>query len=481
MITSMLNSTVCLLQLLLNHSNYPYLDPNTTHTVGHFENKMSHETIAPFNFFKGHPTVSILPTKEIMEATIRIMKRFNKTMDTYDDFVNRHPLDYGTDPGNLEVRKLIAKWNDKNFNVVRPSNPDCINLTSGASAGLMNLLLQLTSPHHGLTRRAFFISPTYFLINSVFIDAGFGGKLSAVVEQEDGQVDVKKFGERLNYYDSLLPKPKASICKEDIPQIYDPSRPLKKIFRYVLYVVPSFSNPKGSSLTDETKLALIKLARKHDMLIVCDDVYDLLDYREGENLKHSKRMVYLDRETLPEGEEYGNVISNATFSKLLGPGLRAGYQESSTPKLAYLLSQGGANKSGGTPSQLNTVIIGDLLKAGVVDKVIAGLNRVYSERAKVLKQSIKKYLPDGTKASAFEGGYFGWVELPERYDLKEIAAECLRRGVVLATGDNFEVTGDPQGWGKHCVRLSLSFLSPDKIKEDIKIWGDVCKNSVKDA
>lgn len=416
-----------------------------------------------------------------MEATIRIMKRFNNTMDTYDDYVNRHPLDYGTDLGNLEVRKLIAKWNDRNFNVKKPSNPDCINLTSGASAGLMNLLLQLTSPHHALTRRAFFVSPTYFLINSVFIDAGFGGKLSAVVEQDDGQVDLEKFARVLDYNDSLSPKPKESLGKEDIAQIYDPSRPPKKIFRYVFYVVPSFSNPKGSTLTDETKLGLIKLARKHDMLIVCDDVYDLLDYREGANLKHNKRMVYLDRETLPEGEEYGNVISNATFSKLLGPGLRAGYQESSTPKLAYLLSQGGANKSGGTPSQLNTVIIGDLLKTGIVDKVIAGLNKEYSARAKVLKESIKKYLPNGTKYSAFEGGYFGWVVLPEEYNLKKIADECLKRGVVLATGDNFEVTGDPQGWGKHCVRLSLSFLPQTEIQKGIKIWGDVCKDSIEKA
>ncbi|VEU20508.1 DEKNAAC101294 [Brettanomyces naardenensis] len=398
-------------------------------------------------------------------------------MDNYDGKTNTHPLDYGTDPGNLEVRKLIAGWNDRNFGLTSPSDPDCLNLTSGASVGLTNILQQFTSPQNDLTRRAFFVSPTYFLINSIFIDGGFGGKLSAVVEEEDGQIDIPKFEKQIQYYESIEPKPKDTITEEDIKAIFDPSRPVKKIFRYVLYVVPTFSNPKGGSLNMKTRLALIELARKYHILIVCDDVYDLLDYREGSNLQHYKRLVYLDRETLPEGEVYGNVISNATFSKLVGPGLRAGYQESATPKLAFLLSQGGASRSGGSPSQLNTIIIGDIIRTGEIDTIISALVKEYSARAKVLKQSIRKYLPKGTKFSAFEGGYFGWVVLPDLYDLKKISNECLKRGVVLATGDNFEVTGDRKGWGSHGVRLSLSFLSPGEIEEGIKIWGDVCKDS----
>ncbi|QPG77292.1 hypothetical protein FOA43_004700 [Brettanomyces nanus] len=435
---------------------------------------MSHHSIAPYNFFKGHPTVTLLPTREIMDATMHILKRFDHTMDTYDGLKNTHPLDYGTDPGNFEVRSLIASWNDNNFHVTTPSNPDCINLTAGASFGLVNLLQQATSPHNGVTRRAFFPSPTYFLINSIFIDGGFGGKLSAILEKDDGQIDLDNLEKKIQYYELFDPKPELAITKDDIREIYDPSRPMKKIYRYLLYLVPTFSNPKGGSLTIENRLALIELARKYNMLIVCDDVYDLLDYREGAEPKYYKRMVYLDRETLPEGEEYGNVVSNATFSKLLGPGLRAGYQETATPKLAYLLSQGGAIMSGGSPAQLNTIIIGELIKTGVIDRVIADLVKVYSIRAKVLKNSIRKYLPEGTKFTFFDGGYFGWVTLPDGYDLKMISEECTKRGVILATGDNFEVSGDFKGWGEHAVRLSLSFMTSDELEKGIKIWGEVC-------
>lgn len=433
---------------------------------------MSHQKVAPYNFFSGQPATELLPAHEIMEATIRILKRFDKTMDDYNGSDDHHPLNYGTDPGNLQVRRIIAKWNDQNFKLPTPTDPDCINLDSGASYGVMNLLSQFASPQNGVTRRAFLVSPTYFLINSAFIDAGFGGKLTAVRQLDDGQIDLDQFAQTLEYYDSLSPPPKTTITKEDIPAIYDPYRPIKRIFRYIMYLVPTFSNPMGWSLSDETKLGLIELARKHDMLIVTDDVYDLLDYRGVPD--RYKRMVHLDRQTLPAGNKYGNVLSNATFSKLIGPGLRAGYQESATPELAFLVSQGGAHKSGGSPSQLNTVIVGELIKTGTMDDQIEQLKAVYSARAQAFKDCIPKYLPKGTKATPIDGGYFFWVTLPDEYDLEAIDKECSENGVILATGGQFEVTGDELGWGKHCIRLSVSHLSVETIEKGMAIWGEIC-------
>ncbi|GMF06429.1 unnamed protein product [Ambrosiozyma monospora] len=92
-----------------------------------------------------------------------------------------------------------------------------------------------------------------------------------------------------------------------------------------------------------------------------------------------------------------------------------------------------------------------------------------------MKKALVEYLPEGTTISALEGGYFTWVSLPPQYDSLAIAKECETRGVILATGDNFEVNGDAKGWGKSGVRLSLSHLDADKIEEGIKIWGEVCK------
>lgn len=56
------------------------------------------------------------------------------------------------------------------------------------------------------------------------------------------------------------------------------------------------------------------LSREHDLLVVCDDVYNLLPY---------------DSDTPPKRlfAYGGNVISNGSFSKLISPGIRIGWME----------------------------------------------------------------------------------------------------------------------------------------------------------
>lgn len=435
---------------------------------------MSHQRIAAYNFFKGHPSTELLPAEAIQRASQKVLTTFNQSMAHYDGLENTHPLNYGPDLGNLEVRTYLSQWNDRLFQLKTATDPNCINLTNGASFGLMNALSQCTYPFDDVTKQIFLITPTYFLINSIFIDAGYAGKLSGIEEFENGKIDLDGLESKLKEIESS--KPSIPITDEMISKTSNPHKEMKKIYNYVLYVVPTFSNPKGGTLSIETKLKLIEIARKYNMLIVCDDVYELLDFNSDKpDFEYHKRMVYLDRETLPEGEKFGNVISNSTFSKILGPGLRIGWQETATPKLARLLANGGANMSGGTPGHFNTVIVGEMLKNGDVDKIISKLNKIYSERAIALKESVEKYMPRNTKISPVDGGYFSWVTLPDGYNNQAIAKECSKRGVILATGDNFEVTGDSFGWGEHGVRISISNLECDEIERGIEIWGTVCE------
>jgi DNA-binding transcriptional MocR family regulator len=101
---------------------------------------------------------------------------------------------------------------------------------------------------------------------------------------------------------------------------------------------------------------LVRLAREYDALIVCDDVYDFLWWdaskpgvpepgaAKGVAKAVLPRLVDVDR-TLDGGAEertgadgFGNVLSNGSFSKICGPGVRTGWAEAA-PKLAYALSQ----------------------------------------------------------------------------------------------------------------------------------------------
>lgn len=90
-------------------------------------------------------------------------------------------------------------------------------------------------------------------------------------------------------------------------------------FGSVLYCVPTHANPTGSILSNEKRKRLVQLGRKYNMLIICDDVYDILTFK-GEI---PQRLVAYDLET--DGQSV--VISNGSFSKLLAPGARVGWIE----------------------------------------------------------------------------------------------------------------------------------------------------------
>ena len=138
--------------------------------------------------------------------------------------------------------------------------------------------------------------PTYFLALEVFRELGF--QLRSLPTDDDG-ILLSHLEKDLNSDVSLR------------------APDLKRKFATAVYLVPSFNNPTGRSLSALRRRQLIDLAYKHNFLIICDDVYDLLHYRDGQEVVEEP-LISMD-----VGE--GRVISNCTFSKILGPGLRLGW------------------------------------------------------------------------------------------------------------------------------------------------------------
>lgn len=80
------------------------------------------------------------------------------------------------------------------------------------------------------------------------------------------------------------------------------------------------------NLLTEVCKRLIKLAREHSFVVVCDDVYNLLHYED--DFPPHRLFYYDDSEDLDY--DGGNVISNGSFSKILSPALRVGWMECGT-------------------------------------------------------------------------------------------------------------------------------------------------------
>ena len=130
-----------------------------------------------------------------------------------------------------------------------------------------------------------------------------------------------------------------------------PARPWNKIYRHIIYAVPTFANPSSKTMTLQRRQELVTVAREYDALVITDDVYDQLQW-ESKPSPASKskpetavqpRIVDVDRffdggTNRPGADGFGNAVSNGSFSKIVGPGCRTGWAEG-TPKLAYGLSQ----------------------------------------------------------------------------------------------------------------------------------------------
>lgn len=426
------------------------------------------------NFFKGHPTKTLLPRAQLAEAFKQVLVGTDY-LDYDNDPLNQPPLTYGTDPGNYDVRKTIAKWSDRHFNITTPSDPNSINLTGGASYGIANILTSLTSPL--VTERIFVVSPTYFLINFAFIDAGFENKITAVPETPLAkyEIDLDYLESQLKKYSEGKPQP-----GENEINVYEDyaGRGLSKLYRFVIYLVPTYSNPGGLTYSLETRTKLIELARKYDLLIVSDDVYDNLNYGAGQEDKKVLKFSAIDHSSLPSQFKFGNTVSNSSFSKLIAPGLRVGWQESASPALANQLATTGANKSGGTPSQLNSLVVANLIESGELDKIIKSFNVEYKLRADTLLKAVDEYLPKKyTTIYGGQGGYFLWVEIKApNVDIQEINKLLKQQyNVTIPDGSNFEVIGDEKGLSKYGSRLCTALLTQEEIKQGIERWGQVIK------
>lgn len=240
------------------------------------------------------------------------------------------------------------------------------------------------------------------------------------------------------------------------------------------------------------RIALIKLARKHDALIITDDVYDFLQWptsppstSNGANTTSLTkallpRLVDLDRtiDPVPGPDSFGNAVSNGSFSKIAGPGVRTGWAES-TRKFTYGLSQCGSSRSGGAPSQLTATIINQLLTSSALQTQIESvLKPAYQKRYSLMIEAIKRELiPLGVtvgddtlngKYGVF-GGYFIWIELPRGVDAEFVAGKAKsEEELIVAPGKIFEVRGDESVKFPKGLRLCFSWEAEDDLVSSSK-------------
>lgn len=251
------------------------------------------------------------------------------------------------------------------------------------------------------------------------------------------------------------------------------------------------------------RTGLVKLARKYDALVVCDDVYDCLQWPVGGELKPPSqwppemklpRLCDIDlamgaAENDPRG--FGHAVSNGSFSKMVGPGIRTGWVEGS-PAFAYGVAQTGSTKSGGSPSQFCAAMMARLISSGELEDYLEKTVRpALQRRHALMMDAIHRYLTplgdvkvreSGLLGARTYGGYFVWLTLAGGVSARVVADKALRdANVIVGSGDMFQVHGDEERLSfDGAIRLTFSWESEEDIVEGVRRLGDVIRKVKED-
>jgi len=243
-------------------------------------------------------------------------------------------------------------------------------------------------------------------------------------------------------------------------------------------------------MSSSKRKQLVQLARKYDALIITDDVYDFLQWRAAPNSSSTSatpkapvpRLIDIDRtlHPTPPVDSFGNALSNGSFSKIVGPGVRTGWAEAA-PKLIYGLSQCGSSRSGGAPSQLVATMMCELLKSGSLQAHIKEtLVPVFAKSYAIMLAAIKKHLlPLGVTIADVNfgekweeqvaGGYFVFLTLPPNVEAREVTNRAREEwNLIVSPGEVFEVRGDDNIKLGGQIRLCFAWEEAEDLAEGVE-------------
>jgi 2-aminoadipate transaminase len=225
----------------------------------------------------------------------------------------------------------------------------------------------------------------------------------------------------------------------------------------LIYTVPEFQNPTGTTLSSDRRDHLIELSCRYQIPILEDDPYGELRYA-GERTP-----------PLAARDKQGLVIYVSTFSKTVSPGIRIGWVSASPEVFRELVIAKQASDLH-TSSMLQHALA-KMLETFDYKGHVNHLCAVYGERRGAMLQALEASFPAGSKWAQSEGGMFVWAELPDGIRAEELLQRALAVDVAFVPGAPFFVDS-----ARHnCLRLNFSNRPPDDIYEGIGRIGRLLK------
>lgn len=349
------------------------------------------------SFAGGLPAPSLFPVERIKEASLRVLD------------AGPQALQYSTTEGYLPFREWIAaRHNAKVENVL---------VTCGSQQGL-DIIAKL------------FLNP--------------GDKVAVAEPTYLGAVQI---------FDSYEANYLGVSCDDDGMTLEGLANALERKPKLV-YVIPNFDNPRGTTMGLERRKKLVELAQKYNVPIYEDDPYGELRF-EMDKLPS----LY---ELAPELVIYGG-----TFSKMVVPGFRLGWIVAPTQVLQIAARAKQATDL--HTATFTQMIAHDIAQGDFMDEQISKVRSYYKGQRDLMLGAIEKYFPEDIHFTRPKGGMFLWVTLPKDKDALPLLEQAVKRGVAYVPGEPFFANGG----NKNTLRLSYSIATPEQVEKGIRGLGEL--------
>jgi DNA-binding transcriptional MocR family regulator len=313
---------------------------------------------------------------------------------------------YTPKPGFLEHRVAAARWI---AGVGLDASPDRTIITGGAQQAIVIAFTALARPGDAVLAEAL----TYAGICHVAERCGV--RLHGLAMDDEG----------------LLPDALDAAGRIDGARL--------------LIVTPTVHNPTTATMSLERRRAIVDLARRHDLILIEDDVYGRLPAERPPPLAAlaPERTIYI-----------------SSGSKSLAPGLRIGLVLSPQHLLEPIVHAQHDLFLASPP--LMAEVFTRLVADGTADRLAT---RQRAEAA--VRQSLAQQILGDRRYQTQPASYHLWLPLPAPWRTSEFTATLRERGVMVDPGTAFAVEPDR---APHAVRVSLSAAAGhDRLRRGLQI------------
>lgn len=362
----------------------------------------------------GSPDPVSFPSEEMAEIGAKI---FREEADV--------ALQYGTTEGYPKLRELTARRLKEKYGI--DGEDDDILITTGGQQSAS-------------------------LFTQVMLDPG-----DVVISEGPSFIGALNSFRSLNASLKSVPMDDDGMQMDQLEEVLKTTPNVKFI-----YVIPTFQNPTGRTMSLERRKQLLELASKYDVLIFEDNPYFELRY-EGEDIPTLKSM-----------DTEGRVVYCGSYSKVLSPGMRLGFCVANKDIINRMVV---CKQVSDVHTNLYfQMLVAHYLEEYDLDAHIAEICKNNRIKRDAMLAACEKYFDPRVTYTHPNGGLFIWAELPEGYDSFELCQKISAKKVACVPGNAFSVDESEISNG---FRMNFSLPTLEQIDIAVSRVGEAIREYLK--